>query len=77
MYTPPLTLGPNMSDISQVELAGAAVVAGGAAVTGVVPDPSQAVGATEKCNILHSNCIFVVKLIFFMNTYIPCTNCFC
>ena len=53
-----------MSDISQVELAGAAVVAGGAAVTGVVPDPSQAVGATEKCNILHSNCIFVVKLFF-------------
>ena len=69
-----------MSDISQVELAGAAVVAGGAAVTGVVPDPSQAVGATEKCNRLHSNCIFVVQLIifiFFMNTYIPCTNCFC
>ena len=54
-----------MSDISQVELAGAAVVAGGAAVTGVVPDPSQAVGATEKCNILHSNCIFVVKLFFY------------
>ena len=62
----PLTKGPNMSDISQVELAGAGVGAGGAAVTGVVPDPSQAVGATEKCNRLHSNCIFVeqLKIIF-------------
>ena len=62
MYTPPLTEGPNMSDISQVELAGAGVGAGGAAVTGVVPDPSQALGATEKCNRLHSNCIFVERL---------------
>ena len=52
-----------MSDTSQVELAGAGVVAGGAAVTGVVPDPSQAVGATEKCNRLHSNCIFVIFIL--------------
>merc|ERR1711956_44830 len=40
-------LPPNMSDRSQVASAGATVVVAGAgaAVVGVVPDPSQAVGA--------------------------------
>ena len=50
----PLTslLPPNMFDRSQVASAGATVVVAGAgaAVVGMVPDPSQAVGAAEKYN---------------------------
>ena len=44
-FTP--LLPPNMSDRSQVASAGATVVVAGAgaAVVGMVPDPSQAVGA--------------------------------
>ena len=43
---------PNMGDISQVASAGSTVVVAGAgaAVVGMVPDPSQAVGAAEKYN---------------------------
>ena len=49
-FTP--LLPPNMSDRSQVASAGATVVVAGAgaAVVGMVPDPSQAVGAAEKYN---------------------------
>ena len=48
---------PNMGDISQVASAGATVVVAGAgaAVVGMVPDPSQAVGAAEKYNSLQTN----------------------
>ena len=43
---------PNMGDISHSASAGATVVVAGAgaAVVGMVPDPSQAVGAAEKYN---------------------------
>ena len=43
-------MGPKSWDTSHVELAGAGVGLGGAAVTGMVPDPSQADGATLKYN---------------------------
>ena len=43
-------MGPKSWDTSHVELAGAGVGLGGAAVTGMVPDPSQADGATTKYN---------------------------
>ena len=41
-------MGPKSSDTSHVELSGGGVGLGGAAVAGMVPDPSQADGATSK-----------------------------
>lgn len=55
-----------MGDKSQVASAGATVVVAGmgAAVVGVVPDPSQAVGAAEKHNRLQTNCMYVSRSTF-------------